>query len=440
MPTRCLLILLDGVGDRAHDILGGLTPLAAADTPAFDALAARGCNGLYHAGRMGQALPSENAHFAMFGYDAAEFPGRGPLEALGAGVDLAPGEVAVLAHLACLGVDAQGRMRLDRDCPRMPEDEAQAFLSALPAMETRTLRIRFCRTKGVFGVLVLSGDCGPRFTDTNPMVEGRMLSEVLPLAEAGAASANTAAAVKDYLVAAHRALAAHPANAQRARQGLPPVNGLVTQRAGRLTKVPSMAERFGLRGLTISSGAVYHGLARFLGMEVMAVKDTGDPGRDLARRLEMAMEVQRGHDFIHVHTKAPDQAAHHKDPEAKRDVIAALDQAAAPALEALSSDPDVLVALTADHSTPSAGELIHSGEPVPLAMAGPGVRVDRVHRFHEVAAAAGAMGCVRGSEFMLLVLNHLDRARLAGIRDVPGDPAYWPGPYAPFTLPPDNEH
>ena len=105
MPTRCILVLLDGVGDRAHDVLGGLTPLAAADTPAFDALAARGCNGLYHAGRLGLALPSENAHFAMFGNDAAEFPGRGPLEALGAGVDLAPGEVAVLAHLACLDVD-----------------------------------------------------------------------------------------------------------------------------------------------------------------------------------------------------------------------------------------------------------------------------------------------------------------------------------------------
>jgi len=438
MPTRCLLILLDGVGDRAHPVLGGLTPLAAADTPAFDALAARGCNGLYHAGRMGQALPSENAHFAMFGYDGAEFPGRGPLEALGAGVDLAPGEVAVLAHLAGLDVDAKGRARLALDCPKLPEDEALAFLSALPEGQWRGVRIRFERTKGVFGVLVLSGDCGPRFTDSNPMVEGRMLSEILPLAEAGATSANTAAAVKDYLVAAHRALAAHPANADRAGRGLPPINGLVTQRAGRLTKVPSMNERFGLRGLTISSGAVYHGLARFLGMEVMAVEDTGDPGRDLARRLEMAMETRLGFDFIHVHTKAPDQAAHQKDPLAKRDVLKVLDEAAGPALETLAADPDVLVALTADHSTPSAGGLIHSGEPVPLTLAGSGVRVDRVHRFHEVAAAAGALGCVRGQEFMYLVLNHLDKARLAGIRDVPGDPAYWPGPYSPFTLPPQE--
>ena len=42
------------------------------------------CCGLFHATELGQALPSETAHFALFGYSLHEFPGRGPLEALGA--------------------------------------------------------------------------------------------------------------------------------------------------------------------------------------------------------------------------------------------------------------------------------------------------------------------------------------------------------------------
>ncbi len=68
MPNKCLLILLDGLGDRAIEPLNWETPLQSARTPHLDHLAEIGANGLYHAGIMGQALPSENAHFSMFGY------------------------------------------------------------------------------------------------------------------------------------------------------------------------------------------------------------------------------------------------------------------------------------------------------------------------------------------------------------------------------------
>ena len=102
MHKKCVLILLDGLGDRSYGQLAFQTPLQAAHTPFMDKIAASGANGLYHAGLLGQALPSENAHFAMFGYEATEFPGRGALEALGVGIDLAPDDVAVLAHFASL--------------------------------------------------------------------------------------------------------------------------------------------------------------------------------------------------------------------------------------------------------------------------------------------------------------------------------------------------
>ncbi|MFP3983257.1 MAG: phosphoglycerate mutase, partial [Desulfurivibrionaceae bacterium] len=74
---RCVLVVLDGVGDRSYEDLRGLTPLQAAYTPTLDYLAAKGANGLFHAFSPGVVLPSENAHFAMFGYQEEEFPGRG---------------------------------------------------------------------------------------------------------------------------------------------------------------------------------------------------------------------------------------------------------------------------------------------------------------------------------------------------------------------------
>jgi 2,3-bisphosphoglycerate-independent phosphoglycerate mutase len=36
----------------------------------------------------------------------------------------------------------------------------------------------------------------------------------------------------------------------------------------------------------------------------------------------------------------------------------------------------MLVVITADHSTPSISPMVHSGEPVPVIMAGPSVRRD----------------------------------------------------------------
>jgi 2,3-bisphosphoglycerate-independent phosphoglycerate mutase len=80
------------------------------------------------------------------------------------------------------------------------------------------------------------------------------------------------------------------------------------------------------------------------------------------------------------------------------------------------------------------GSLVHSGAPVPLVFAGGGVRRDAVDRFDEVSVAAGGLGCVRGTELMALVLNHLDRARLAGTMDSPKRLDYWPGPCRPFRL------
>jgi 2,3-bisphosphoglycerate-independent phosphoglycerate mutase len=68
MPKKCILLLLDGIGDRSYKQFDNQTPLQAARTPVLDKIAAGGSNGLYHAALLGQALPSENAHFHMFGY------------------------------------------------------------------------------------------------------------------------------------------------------------------------------------------------------------------------------------------------------------------------------------------------------------------------------------------------------------------------------------
>lgn len=435
MPKKCILILLDGLGDRSYARFGNRTPLQAADTPNLDRLAALGCNGLYHAGKLGQPLPSELAHFAMFGYGQQEFPGRGALEALGADIPLAPEDVAVLAHFVHLRND-EGRLRLGYDRMCGDDSEISSFVRSVGEFETDGVAIRFHPTKRMFGVITMHGDVAPCFTDSNPMVDGRLLSDVVPFDshKNDARCVRAAAALKKYLAWAHRKLEKAQVNKARQEQSLPSVNGLVTQRAGQLKPVQSFRERYGMKGMSIASGVMYRGLALYLGMEFERAVDSGDHAFDISTRIRKALDAVDEHGFVHVHTKAPDQAAHTKSPDAKRKAIEALDTGIGMVIEDLLADPDLYVVITADHSTPSSGDLIHSGEPVPMVFTGRGVRKDNVHYFDEVAAATGCLGHPRGDEFMHLVLNHLDLGRLRGIRDSAANQHFWPGDYKPFTL------
>ncbi|SDB49287.1 phosphoglycerate mutase [Desulfonatronum thiosulfatophilum] len=435
MPSKCLLIVLDGLGDRSHVCLDHRTPLQAAHVPNMDRLSASGANGLYHAGMLGECLPSETAHWAMFGYDRADFPGRGVLEALGAGVEPVKGQVAVLAHFVSLE-ERDGCLVLAEDVPRAEADDVRELIAAVAEWEHGGVRIRYVPVKSVFGVLIMSGNVSPKFTDTGPMRNGRFIPDVLPLAECAdnLDAQITASALRSYLLHVRRVLGQHPLNVRRRERGLKPINGIVTQRAGRFRPNVAFSKRCGLRGLSIASGAVFHGLARYLGLDILPPHEGGDMESDFARDLEQAREQLERYDFIHLHTKAPDEAAHAKDPVRKMKVIEALDRALGSGLSALTDDPEVLIVLTADHSTPSSGDLIHSGEPVPLIIHGRGVRRDMVRRFDEIHTARGCLGSVRGTELMRLILNHLDKARLEGVRDTPEDRLCWPGDYQPLRF------
>lgn len=427
---KCLLILLDGLADRACPELDGRTPLMAAATPNLDRLAMMGCCGHFHAATPGQALPSEEAHFAMMGYDPALFPGRGYLEGLGEGFAFADDDVLCLAHLAAFEA-VGGRLLLIEKKPRLPEEQAAAFFAVVRDYAGPRGGAVFHQAKGSSGVLVLSGELDPRITDSDPMLPGRPLQAPRPWAgcEDHPPARHTAALLADYLRFAHAALAPHPLNRERRLSGRPAVNGVLTQRAGRRTQVPSLRQAWGLEVLSLSSAPIYRGLFEFMGAEALLLPEDHDPGREVAAKLELALaRLDQGRDLVHLHTKAPDEAAHQKDPRLKAAVITAIDRGLASLPGLLAGRDDLLLAVTGDHATPSAGDLIHSGEPSPLLLAGPGVWRDPVERFDEVSCAAGALGLLRGREFMQTILALLDRAKLVGLRDDPRDLPFYPGP------------
>lgn len=440
MVSRCLLILLDGLGDRSCPVLANRTPLQAARTPNLDRLARLGANGLFHAARPGIVLPSENAHFHMFGYKAQEFPGRGLFEALGAGIPATHDDVFVLAHMVTLK-QQKGHLKVMFEHPKAPEEECTALARAIQSFTWKNIDFRFTQTHGPDGIVRLKGRGSPRITDSDPMAEGQPLLEVRPVIsdEQDENAVETAEALNGYLRWCYERLEGHPINIKRAQQGAPPLNGLVTQRAGAWRLVEPFTQRWGLKAMTIASGLIYWGLGEFLGFDVHKVSDTQDPGSDLAERLRMAHARQGDYQFMHVHTKAPDAAAHTKDPYLKLKTLESLDEGIGRVIDRFLDDKETIIIVTSDHSTPSIGPLIHSGEPVPMTVVGPGVWQDQVQYFDEIHCAGGALGQITGGDFMPMVLNYLDRAKLRGIMDTPIDQPYWPGCRRPLVLDIEND-
>lgn len=431
---KIILILLDGLGDRAYEVLDHRTPLQAAVTPNLDRLAQLGSNGLFHASRPGQCLPSETAHFLLFGYDPVLFPGRGLFEAVGYGVVFRDDDVLSLAHFSSvrwegdIPVLARGRKELGGD-----KEEMSRLYEAVTAYDTGGVHFRLQQTGFNDAILVLGGDVSPFISDSDPMQTGMPMAQVLPLSENPETlrAAKTAGALNRYLSWCTEVLSAHEVNRVRAAKGLPAANFLATQRCGRRVRQESFERKWGIPGLFIGSGAVFGGLAMELGLTFVKVEDGEDPGRDMAERIGMAL-ADKSHGFVHVHTKVPDEAAHRGAPEGKVAAISALDRGMGELVRAAETRDDLVLAVTSDHSTPTVSRLIHSGEPVPLTIVGPHVRRDAVSRFEEIDAAGGCLGLLRGKELMLSLLNAADRSVLSGHRLGPSERPYMPEDYPPF--------
>jgi 2,3-bisphosphoglycerate-independent phosphoglycerate mutase len=168
----------------------------------------------------------------------------------------------------------------------------------------------------------------------------------------------------------------------------------------------------------------------------VTVPQRGSVAEDFQEKLQAAQALFRqGYEFVHVHSKGPDIAAHRKDPLGKKTAIEEIDSVLGPLLKEIEKGGDLLVVITGDHATPSNGSLIHSGEAIPLLIVGgQNVLADNVAAFNERAVTTGGLGKVYGVELMPLLLNLTDRVRLHGVRHQRREHPYWPHIVDPFTV------
>jgi len=428
---KALLVILDGVADRSERSLGGMTPLQAARLPNLDRIAASGMCGHMYPLSPGVCPSSDISLWNLLGYGAHPYPGRTGLEAIGSGIELADGDVVFRVNMAVTAVE--GGLRYVQVSPAyLPEDQACPVFRSLAGYEPSELEFRLRHMGGPFMALVLSGGASREVTDSDPFFFDTPVPPIVPFDHAGGGAAATARELARFTSWAAGVMESHPALEERRREGMTAPNHVLVKWPSVPPRVPPFAQAWGFDAAAFAAGPFYSGLASALGMAHLPAEPARPQGRadhaeELGERLERALSaLDSGRDFAFVHTKAPDEASHTGRPARKVAACEALDGAFAPLADYAAGMPELLTVITADHPTPSGGspEVIHSGESVPVVMAGATVRVDGVERFDEVSCASGALGQLRGADLMPLILNFTNRARFAGSRLTPAEIPY----------------
>jgi 2,3-bisphosphoglycerate-independent phosphoglycerate mutase len=400
-----IIFLGDGMSDWPVESLGGKTPLQVANTPALDRIAREGQCGTLETIKPGMPSGSATANLGVLGYDAyAMFgmnEGRGVLEAASMGVEIGPDDLAMRINV--IGLDGE----------RIKTHSA----GHITTPEAREL-IEFCNDNlGIEGVrlypgvsyrhlLVLPGgaddiECFPPHDHV-----GEPLADLLPQAKSAAAN-ETVETLKRIIAKSREILPDHPVNQRRKAEGKVVAESLWPWAPGKKPEMATFQERFGVTGAVISAVDLIHGVGVLGGLEKIEVEGaTGLYDTNYEGKAQACIDALSRVDFVFVHVEASDEAGHEKDVELKIKTIEYFDQRLVNrVLEHLDRENiEAIVAVLPDHPTPVKTGA-HVIEPVPVAIRDPRVEPDSVAAYDEESVRAGALGELKGDEFINRVMG-----------------------------------
>lgn len=421
---KIFYVVLDGLGDRPIKDFSGKTPLEAALTPNLDRMAQKGKTGIVYPVGKGIAPESDVAVISLLGYDAHKYyTGRGPLEAFAEGLVINDGDLALRVNFATVSDD--GKTIKDRRVGRnLTNEEATVLAKEMNSKVTLTNgTFEFKNTIGHRGVLVIRGmrsKLSGWVTNTDPAYDREgvfgiakekfenIVATSFPMDgyENSAEAKEAAALLNEFTLKSHKVLQEAALNKKRVSEGKMPGNMIVSRDAGdRLPKFPKIDSLFNIKFGSFVQMPVEKGIALLTGIDIIDVPvQTGMPEVDYAVWAKLAVESIKKYDGIYIHIKGPDEPAHDGDFKKKKESIEAIDKHFFEALLGKINLTDVIIAVTADHST--ACELkAHSADPVPLLICGGNIKPDGTLSFSEKAAKEGSLNELVGGDIMPLLIK-----------------------------------
>lgn len=399
---KTITLLLDGIGDRVYKELDLKTPLEYSKTPNLNKLCSNGYCGMMTPLSPGVELGTELAHFLMFGYKLNEYPGRAVIDCFGEDKDFSDKEIVLRTSWANVSIE-KGFFLNERFVKEMKKEDSIKLSESL-VNEIDGFKFRWEHSYDSHGFLFIEGEgLSANISDSDPFYNNQYVMKVEEFEDESNESKLTANILNRFLVKSSKRLIGNPINLKRAENGFSSANFLLTKWAGKIGKLESFYERNGMKGAIIGKSNLLKGLARLLQMEYF---EEGN----FKNAVEMAVSLE-GFDYIHVHTKLPDEAAHKKDPFEKVKAIETIDKA----IEPIFKFKDGIIVVTGDHSTPSFGKCIHSGDDVPIMFLGEKLRRDSVLEYGERQCARGSFR-MSGEDFIPMILNFSNRTKLFHLR------------------------
>jgi 2,3-bisphosphoglycerate-independent phosphoglycerate mutase len=425
---KLLYIVIDGMGDLPNKDLGNKTPLEAAKTPNLDMLAKNGQTGLMYSVHKGVAPESDVAVISLLGYDPFKYStGRGIIEAVGAGISLKDGDLALRCNFATLG---EGKEILDRRVARSLTTEEAVELSEAANHEIKLTShpatFEFRNTLGHRAVLVIKPECKPlsgKISNTDPaysIVNGLGVAETVvdmhlktcvPLDKSKEARIS-ADLVNEFTEKTHNLWENHPINKKRAAEGKLKANVVLSRDAGsQLPHFFSLNKCYGVNFAALADMHAENGIAKLAGMEASLLPPpSGNLEEDCELRVQRLIDVLPKHDCFYIHLKGPDEPGHDGNCLKKTEIISSIDKYFFGKLLPQLDMKNVLFCITADHATPCILK-VHSDTPVPLIISGGPISDRKSVKFSERNCLNGSLGTLEyGYELMpklmALLKNH----------------------------------
>jgi len=422
---KLIYVVIDGMGDLPTEELNNKTPLEAAETPNMDFLAKNGKTGLMYTVGKGIAPESDVAVISILGYDPFKYStGRGILEAVGAGLTIKEGDLALRCNFAT--IEKENKIvdrRAGRDLTTKEATELTKAINTQVQLESYPVDFEFRNTVSHRGALVIHSKGKPlssEITNTDPAyskLDGigvakvqveMVLKKCEPMTDTEAARIS-AELVNEFVEKSHRVMDRHEINKKRVAEGKMKANAILTRDAGHLLpNFFNINDRYNVRFACLADMPIEIGISKLAGMHVIKLPPpTDNLEKDSALRLKKLFDALPLFDCFYIHIKGPDEPGHDGKVELKKKLIAFIDKHFFGKLLPKIKLEDHIICVTADHSTPCKLKT-HSDDPVPVLISGGKIKGDGVDGFSERECEKGSLGVLeKGTQLMPKLIDFL---------------------------------
>lgn len=372
-----IFVVIDGVADEPLIKLNDKTPLEYAKTPNLDFFASNG--ELYNCFPIAEGIAPQSSSglISLFGADFRDYS-RGILEAVGAGIHLNDGDLALRVNFSTIN-NLNSMKLIDRRAGRtLTDGEAVELSNEVNSKLKLPFKFELIHTIGHRGVLIFRGAFSDKITNVDPSYEGGLSVESAQNTVSFSESTDdsrksivTADLINTFVRKSYVILENSVVNANRRKKGFLPANFLLCRDPGigpvKSRKLPGLWMGFGYMPLEI-------GVSKVLGMRVSSFGKMIMSDEDFYSHAEQVLsnaikssikmiESQRDIvDYFYIHFKETDLPGHDNKPLQKVKFIEMIDREFFGNIR--KGDLDFKMVVTADHTT-SCRKMAHTSDPVP---------------------------------------------------------------------------